>query len=134
VWEAEVLEQDSEEGLLEKRLQGYFAARVATTVPTDNDAENYLPETGPPSTPGQFSVVVVQKRLEGTGAKAAVDAVSGAERDCKACCRREIGRGTFVGTIEDKWRGKRTRGFRGPPPSGTSGRLSGSAGNGLQAC
>lgn len=64
-----MLEQDSEEGLRERRLQVYFAARVATTVPTDNDAENYLPETGPPSTPGQFSVVVVRKRLEGTGAK-----------------------------------------------------------------
>lgn len=33
-----------------QRLQAYCAERVATTVPTDIDTENYQQRTGPPST------------------------------------------------------------------------------------
>jgi hypothetical protein len=55
-WEAspatgksEVIQQDSAR-YWGQRLQACCAGRVATTVPTDIDTENYQRRTGPPST------------------------------------------------------------------------------------
>jgi hypothetical protein len=49
MWRSEVILQDSAR-YWGQRLQGCCAERVATTVPTDIDTENYQRGTGPPST------------------------------------------------------------------------------------